>query len=252
MNSALISHAPHPSPVLPKGLADLRTFAASRETLVIDTLFSPRPFAPLSKSFRICTVTNSHQNPPLSNSFIFNHFQTFCKAPLSKSFRIKWLSKTGVGVGRTFNLRVSTFNIFAKYLSFLSLTKNDQFPSKTPQCFQSLTDQPSRTLQKSPNVFYHLQTTFPVTTCFFYHLRKKSGGRGWPFYKSSSVAEAFSHFGTAESVPLFPCFLGSLLPATLSLSLLASLLPSSLLRLFHALHFTPVTQRNRHDHDAQT
>jgi hypothetical protein len=146
MNSALISHAPHPSPVLPKGLADLRTFAASRETLVIDTLFSPRPFAPLSKSFksfRICTVTNSHQNPPLSNSFIFNHFQTFCKAPLSKSFRIKWLSKTGVGGAEllTFECRLSTSSL--RTCLFYHLRKTTNFP------------------QKRPNVFNHLRTNPP-------------------------------------------------------------------------------------------
>ncbi len=32
--------------------------------------------------------------------------------------------------------------------------------------------------QKSPNVFYHLQTSIPVTTSVIYHLRKKVGGRG--------------------------------------------------------------------------
>jgi hypothetical protein len=32
--------------------------------------------------------------------------------------------------------------------------------------------------QKSPNVFYHLQTASPVTTCVSYHLRKKAGGGG--------------------------------------------------------------------------
>jgi hypothetical protein len=32
--------------------------------------------------------------------------------------------------------------------------------------------------QKSPNVFYHLQTASPVTTCVSYHLRKKPGGGG--------------------------------------------------------------------------
>jgi hypothetical protein len=29
--------------------------------------------------------------------------------------------------------------------------------------------------QKYPNVFNHLQTTSPVSTCVFYHLRKKAG-----------------------------------------------------------------------------
>ncbi len=47
-----------------------------------------RPSAPLSKSFRINTVGKTLQKAPLSNSFPFNHFQTTCKAPLSKSFRM--------------------------------------------------------------------------------------------------------------------------------------------------------------------
>jgi hypothetical protein len=34
-----------------------------------------------------------------------------------------------------------------------------------------------KTPKKYPNVFYHLQTNATVTTCVFYHLRKK-GGRG--------------------------------------------------------------------------
>jgi hypothetical protein len=33
--------------------------------------------------------------------------------------------------------------------------------------------------QKKPNVSYHLQTAFPVTTSVAYHLRKKVGGYGW-------------------------------------------------------------------------
>jgi hypothetical protein len=83
------------SPALPEGFAALGIFEASRETLLIRSLFSPRPFAPLSKSFRINTVTNPPQNPPLFNSFRFNHFQALCKAPLSKSFRIIALQKYG-------------------------------------------------------------------------------------------------------------------------------------------------------------
>ncbi len=31
-------------------------------------------------------------------------------------------------------------------------------------------------LQKTPNVSYHLQTSFPVTTSVAYHLQKKVGG----------------------------------------------------------------------------
>jgi hypothetical protein len=39
--------------------------------------------------------------------------------------------------------------------------------------------------QKSPNVFYHLQTASPVTTCVSYHLTKKGGwGVPYPSYKS--------------------------------------------------------------------
>jgi hypothetical protein len=47
-----------------------------------------------------------------------------------------------------------------------------------PQCFLSLTDYPAYVPKKDPNVFYHLQTTPPVTPSVFYHLRKKGvGGR---------------------------------------------------------------------------
>ncbi len=55
-----------------------------------------RPNAPLCNSFRINNVTNSPQKAPLSNSFSFRHFQTSCKAPLSKSFRIIALQKSNV------------------------------------------------------------------------------------------------------------------------------------------------------------
>jgi len=162
----------------PEGLAALRPSAALPETLIIGSLFSPRPFAPLSKSFRINTVTKLPQNPPLSNSFKINYFQTSRKAPLSKPFKMIALQKYG-GWGsndfRTFNFRLSTLGRSAKHLSFLSLTKKVQNASKTLQCFQSLTEQPSRTPKKSPNVFYHLQTASPVSTNVFYHLRKKGG-----------------------------------------------------------------------------
>ncbi len=55
-----------------------------------------RPNAPLCNSFRINNVTNSPQKAPLSNSISFRHFQTSCKAPLSKSFRIIALQKLNV------------------------------------------------------------------------------------------------------------------------------------------------------------
>jgi hypothetical protein len=43
--------------------------------------------------------------------------------------------------------------------------------------------------QKDPNVFYHLETISPVTTCVFYHLLKKGGEGGIP----SQVATLGSH-----------------------------------------------------------
>jgi hypothetical protein len=46
----------------------------------------------------------------------------------------------------------------------------------SPQCFLSLTKIPQKTPQKSPNVFYHLQTVSPLTTCVFYHLQKRGVG----------------------------------------------------------------------------
>jgi hypothetical protein len=58
------------------------------------------------------------------------------------------------------------------------------------QCFLSLTDIPQKTPQKSPNVFYHLQTATRVTICVFYHLQKRRGGRG-PGTPISRSAHAF-------------------------------------------------------------
>jgi hypothetical protein len=43
------------------------------------------------------------------------------------------------------------------------------------QCFLSLTRNPAQYLQKRPNVFYHLQAMFHVSTSLFYHLRKRRG-----------------------------------------------------------------------------
>jgi hypothetical protein len=163
MNSPLAAPAPLPSPVLPNGLAALRTFAASRDTLLIGSLFSPRPFAPLSKSFRINTVTNSPQNPPPSNSFKINHFQTSREAPLSKSFRMITLQKDrgwGSNYIRTSNFRPSTLDWSPNYKCFLSLTKKLARATKRAQCFLSLTSLFSRNY-----------------LCFL-SLPKKGGGRG--------------------------------------------------------------------------
>jgi hypothetical protein len=44
------------------------------------------------------------------------------------------------------------------------------------QCFLSLTKNIAHTQKKDPNVFYHLRTTSPVSTCVFYLLRKRRGG----------------------------------------------------------------------------
>jgi len=52
-----------------------------------------RPYPPLSKSFVFNTVRKTLQKPPLSNPFGFRWFQTTCKAPLSKPFRITLLHK---------------------------------------------------------------------------------------------------------------------------------------------------------------
>jgi hypothetical protein len=176
MNSPLTAPAPLPSTVLPEGLAALCTSAASPETPTIGSLYSPRPFAPLSKSFRINTVTNSPQNAPLSNSFRFNHFQTSCKAPLSKPFRIIALQKGG-GWGsdgvRTFNFRQSNIPLTPNV--FYHLRKTSRRPQKRPQCFLSLTDLLSRNL-----------------LCFL-SVTKKGGGGGLNFC-------------------LLPCFLASLPP----------------------------------------
>jgi hypothetical protein len=194
------SRLDHPSPIHPEGLAALRPLAAPQEVPIIGSLFSRRPLAPLPKSFRINADTKLPQNAPLSNPFKINYFQTSRKAPLSKSFRIIWLSKTGRGrVARI--LRPDGLyreGGIPNSQCFLSLTKNDKNRSRIPQCFQSLADQPSRTPQKSPNVFYHLQTISRVSTCVFYHFLKKAGGEGWPLHKSSSVAGDFSHFGTTS------------------------------------------------------
>jgi hypothetical protein len=45
-----------------------------------------------------------------------------------------------------------------------------------PQCFLSLTDFPRAYAQKDPNVFYHLQAMFHVSTSLFYHLQKRREG----------------------------------------------------------------------------
>jgi hypothetical protein len=112
---------PLPSPVLPEGLADLCTFSASRETLIVGDLFSPRPFAPLSKSFVFNTVTNPLQNPPLPNSFIFHHLQT--STPLSPCV-FYHLRKTSLRPQKRPQCFLSlTSHLSHKYLCFLSLTK---------------------------------------------------------------------------------------------------------------------------------
>ena len=46
------------------------------------------------------------------------------------------------------------------------------------QCFLSLTDFPRACPQKDPNVFYHLQAMFHLSTSLFYHLQKRRGGGG--------------------------------------------------------------------------
>jgi hypothetical protein len=53
-----------------------------------------------------------------------------------------------------------------------------------PQCFLSLTNYPVYTPQKDPNVFYHLQTASRLSTCVFYHLRKKGEGVPCPSDRS--------------------------------------------------------------------
>jgi hypothetical protein len=157
MESSLIVPAPILSPVFPEGLGSLCPFAASRETPIFGSLPSPRPFPPLSKSFRtrllrpaflcginkrpyspLCKsfvfnmVTKLSQNPPLSNFFRFNHLQT--SSPVTTSV-------------------------------FYHLRETTNVP------------------QKRPNVFYHLQTVTPVSTCLFYHLIKKGGwGVGNPHF----------------------------------------------------------------------
>ncbi len=86
--------APHLTPMSPITWKQESNCAPSRPCLtpfVLNHLqenLQLRPSAPLSNSFRINKVTNSPQKAPLSNSISFRHFQTSCKAPLSKSFRI--------------------------------------------------------------------------------------------------------------------------------------------------------------------
>ena len=55
------------------------------------------------------------------------------------------------------------------YQCFLSLTNFPAIAPKKTQCFLSLTDYPVQTAKKRPNVFYHLQAMFHVSTSLFYH-----------------------------------------------------------------------------------
>jgi hypothetical protein len=165
MESPLSIPAPLPSPAYRQRLAASRPFAASRETLLIRSLISQRPCAPLSKSFRINTVTKLPRKAPMSNSFRFNYFQTSCKAPLSKSFRMIALRKDGGGGLTTsklptFDCQLATIQHSPNPQCFLSLTKNHKNALKIPQCFLSLTSFLSR-----------------KSLCFL-SLPKKGGGGG--------------------------------------------------------------------------
>jgi hypothetical protein len=98
---------------------------------------------------------------PLSNSFRINHLSGFAFGPPHVSPLESSICRKQWGMGGGLMLATSHSPL-------------DIVPT-SPLCFLSLTRIPMKTPKKSPNVFYHLQTASPLSTCVFYHFQKRRG-----------------------------------------------------------------------------